>query len=145
MTSKYDPLKRHLLQSGGEPIHISFSDIEQLIGYHLPTAARTNDSWWLDRSPNKHRAHAKAWLDMGRQIISVDRVGEMVTFTSVRDRKEPILLEDVAFPVEKIALLERALHIGVPDPIREALERLPQTAFRSRSEFVVAVERMASG
>jgi hypothetical protein len=144
LTSKYDPLRRHLMQTGSEPTQMTFSDIEQVIGLPLPMSARTSDSWWLDRAPNKHRAHAKAWLDASRQIGSVDRVNETVIFTPIKERKESVLLEAVVFPIDKSALLERARQIDVPVPVREALERLRDGTYQSRSDFVLAVEALVS-
>jgi Protein of unknown function (DUF2795) len=144
LTSKYDPLKQFLAQTGPEPTEMSFSDIEQVIGLPLPMSARTNDSWWLDRAPNKHRAHAKAWLDARRQIASVDRVGEIVVFTPIKEHRESGLLEAVVFPIDKSDLLERARQIDVPVPVREALERLRDGTYNSRSDFVLAVEEMVS-
>jgi hypothetical protein len=144
LTSKYDPLKQFLAQTGPEPTEMSFSDIEQVIGLPLPMSARTNDSWWLDRAPNKHRAHAKAWLDARRQIASVDRVGEIVVFTPIKEHRESGLLEAVVFPIDKSDLLERARQMDVPVPVREALERLRDGTYYSRSDFVLAVEEMVS-
>jgi hypothetical protein len=144
LTSKYDPLRQHLVQMGRAPTQMSFSDIERIIGLPLPTSARTNDSWWLDKAPNKHRAHAKAWLDANLQIGSVDRVGEIVIFTPIKEHKEAVLLEAVVFPIDKSALLERARQADVPVTVREALERLRDGTYYSRSDFVLAVEAMVS-
>ena len=129
---------------GSEPTQMSFSDIEEVIGLPLPMSARTNDAWWLDREPNKHRAHAKAWLDAGRQIGSVDRAIETVTFTPIKEHRESVLLEAVVFPIDKSALLEHAREVEVPVPVREALERLRDGTYHSRSDFVLAVEAMVS-
>src|ERR1700733_1402780 len=131
LTSKYDPLRQYLVQMGPEPTQMSFSDIEQVIGLPLPMSARTSDSWWLDRAPNKHRAHAKAWLDARRQIASVDRASEIVIFTPIKEHRESVLLEAVVFPIEKSALLERARQMDVPLPVREALERLRDGTYDS--------------
>jgi hypothetical protein len=144
MTSKYDPLKQHLMQDDRERIQMSFSDIERIIALPLPTSARTYDAWWLDKSPNKHRAHAKAWLDAGRGVGCVDRIGEVVEFTSVRERKEPRLLDTVVFPTDRAELLECAVRNDVPETIREAIGRLPDGTYYSRSDFVAAVESIDS-
>jgi hypothetical protein len=144
MTSKYDPLKQHLIQVDRGRLQMSFADIEQIIGLPLPASARSFDAWWLDKFPNKHRAHAKAWLDAGRGVDCVDRIGEVVEFTSVRERKEPRLLDAVVFPTDKAELLECALRNDVPETIREAIGRLPDGTYYSRSDFVAAVESIAS-
>lgn len=129
---------------GSEPTQMSFDDIERVIGLPLPSAARTRDSWWLDKAPDKHRAHAKAWLDARRQIGSLDREREIVTFTAMREHREVALLEAVVFPIDKSALLERARQVDVPATVREALERLRDGTYHSRSEFVLAVEELVS-
>jgi hypothetical protein len=123
---------------------MSFADIERVIGLPLPTSARTSDSWWFDKEPNKHRAHAKAWLDARREIGSVDRASELVIFTPIKEHKEVVLLESVVFPIDKSALLEVARRTDVPVTVREALERLRDGTYYSRSDFVLAVEAMVS-
>jgi hypothetical protein len=67
-----------------------------------------------------------------------------VIFTPIKEHRESVLLEAVVFPIDKSALLERARQIDVPLPVREALERLRDGTYDSRSDFVLAVEAMVS-
>jgi hypothetical protein len=67
-----------------------------------------------------------------------------VIFTPIREHEETVLLKTVEFPIDKAALIERARQMEVPVPVREALERLRDGTYHSRSDFVVAVEEMVS-
>jgi hypothetical protein len=56
----------------------------------------------------------------------------------------PRLLEAVTYPTDKTALLERAIELGLPSAIQEAIRRFPMQSFRSRDELVAAVEEISS-
>ena len=83
MTSKYDPLKKDLLDSPRGPIKMSFFEIERILGFSLPKSARTYNAWWLDRSAGTTHSQARAWLNAGRLIQNVYRNAAVVTFTPI--------------------------------------------------------------
>jgi hypothetical protein len=56
----------------------------------------------------------------------------------------PRLLESVTYPTNTAALLERAIELGLPSAIQEAIRRFPTQSFRSRDELVAAVENISS-
>jgi hypothetical protein len=56
----------------------------------------------------------------------------------------PHLLESVTYPTDRTALLERAVELGLPSAIQEAIRRFPMQSFRSRDELVAAVEKISS-
>jgi hypothetical protein len=56
----------------------------------------------------------------------------------------PRLFESVTYPTDKTALLERAIELGLPSAIQEAIRRFPMQSFDSRDELVAAVEEMSS-
>jgi len=56
----------------------------------------------------------------------------------------PRLLESVTYPTDRAALLERAMELGLPSAIQEAIRRFPMQSFRSRDELVAAVEKISS-
>ena len=53
---------------------------------------------------------------------------------------EPRLLESTDYPIDKNELLKRAREMNVPDAVREAVLRLRSGTFRSRGNFLAAVE-----
>ena len=78
--SKYDPLLDCLARSS-QPAEMSFADISELIGGLPPTAYRRLQ-WWSNNS-NGH-VQARAWLDVGRRVESVDFSNLRVRFSSVQ-------------------------------------------------------------
>ena len=82
MASKYDPLKKYLLEADRGPITMAFVEIENVLGFPLPKSARAYDAWWLDKSAGTTHSHAFAWLGGGRQVRRVDRAAALVTFTA---------------------------------------------------------------
>jgi hypothetical protein len=56
----------------------------------------------------------------------------------------PRLLESVSYPTDSAQLLERAIELGLPSAIQEAIRRFPMQSFRSRAELVAAVEEISS-
>lgn len=83
MASKYDALKQHLLDADRGPLTMSFSEVEDVLGFPLPKSARAGDGWWLDRSSSAAHSHAFAWLAAGRRVGLVDRAAAQVTFDAV--------------------------------------------------------------
>lgn len=63
---KYDPLRKHLDDSGDEKVILSFAEIEKIIGNILPPSASTQNSWWenVNGKSNGH-SQAKAWQNAG--------------------------------------------------------------------------------
>jgi len=58
-------------------LKLQFSQIEELIGKDLPTAAHKNLEWWTKNSSS----HAKAWQTIGWNIKDVNLKEKTVTFT----------------------------------------------------------------
>lgn len=75
--SKYNPLKKFLQSSNENVIQLSFSQIEDILGFTLPDSARIHDAWWRA----KDHTQAKAWLDSGYKVKLLRRKQEVVSFT----------------------------------------------------------------
>jgi hypothetical protein len=82
VASKYDPLKQYLIECGPGPITMAFFEVEDVLGFPLPKAARAYDAWWLDTSSGTSHAHAFAWLAANRHVERVDRAAATVAFTA---------------------------------------------------------------
>ena len=82
---KYDPLFRHLCTTdSADAVELTFDEIEQLVG-PLPAAAARRE-WWTNDHVTRP-AHARAWLDAGRQVETVDRRARQVRFSAARWRR----------------------------------------------------------
>ncbi|WP_420643812.1 helix-turn-helix transcriptional regulator [Candidatus Leptofilum sp.] len=80
--SKYFPLYSHLQQAAGQPVTLTFSQIEQLLRTNLPRSARGRAGWWSNRS--KGAVQASAWMDAGYHVQSVDLAAETVHFAKAK-------------------------------------------------------------
>ena len=86
--SKYAPLAKFLLKlaSRQERLIIHFSEIEEIIGDHLPAAAREHRSWWANDSTT--HVQSRQWLKVNWRVVSINMADEKVTFARARDREQ---------------------------------------------------------
>ena len=80
--SKYYPLFAHLQQAGGDPVALTFAQIEGLLGTSLPGSARSRAGWWSNRSLGA--VQAAAWMDAGYHVVEVDLTAETVRFARAK-------------------------------------------------------------
>ena len=78
-SSRYDPLRRYLTGRSEPVVHLSFADIERIIGGPLPASARRHRPWWANERSGSH-VHASAWMGAGRRTANVDLNGGTVDF-----------------------------------------------------------------
>jgi hypothetical protein len=83
--AKYDPLFEFLCRAADEPIELGFEQIEALVG-PLPPSARVRSTWWANEAGDG-RVQARAWLNAGREVESVDRDACRVRFSAARWRR----------------------------------------------------------
>lgn len=75
--SKYQPFTEYLQSSGREIIHMSFRDIEQIIGSKLPDCSVTYSEIFWNNS-NQH--YALHWLHAGYLVSEYDLLRQYVVF-----------------------------------------------------------------
>jgi hypothetical protein len=75
--SKYQPLADHLAAYSGNVWPATFSEIEAVLGFPLPKAARGQSAWWSNES---HASHTRAWTGPGWIVGDVDRQAETLIF-----------------------------------------------------------------
>ena len=81
LRGKYAPLHRYLQGREESPWHVSFRQIEALLGQPLPISASTYPAWWAnDRT---HR-QAFAWIAAGWMAEGLDLPNETIVFRRVR-------------------------------------------------------------
>ncbi len=74
---KYGPLRDHLSGTTGTRVRMTFTAVEDLVG-RLPESAYRHRAWWGN---NGGTAEARAWLDAGWRVESVNQVAGEVVFT----------------------------------------------------------------
>jgi hypothetical protein len=84
--SKYEPLFRHLCTAPDDALEMTFEQIERLVG-PLPRAASLRREWWSNDRTDRSGGQARAWLDAGRQVESIDRSARRVSFSAARWRR----------------------------------------------------------
>jgi hypothetical protein len=78
-SSRYDPLRRYLAERMEPVVHLSFAEIERIIGGSLPASARRHRPWWANERAGSH-VHAAAWMGVGRRTTNVDLNADTVDF-----------------------------------------------------------------
>jgi len=78
--SKYAPLQMRLMEvSHSEGYEtLSFVEIEQIIGDKLPPSAHNHREWWSNHAGS--HVQARAWLEAGWEVESVDQAAQTVRF-----------------------------------------------------------------
>lgn len=75
--TKYQTLSDHLAARAGDEWPASFSELESLLGFSLPKAARTGRAWWTN---DPAKSHSRAWAAHGWEVGDVDHAAERVVF-----------------------------------------------------------------
>jgi len=114
---KYGPLREHLLGTAGTRVRMTFTAVEDMVG-RLPDSAYRHRAWWGN---NDGTAEARAWLDAGWRVESVDQAAGEVVFTRAADGPPRSDARPAASrpgcvdPQVSVNLAARAKAIG-PDP-----------------------------
>lgn len=108
--SKYDPLSARLAAHPADQWEASFSELESVLGFPLPKAARVGRGWWTDASGGSHR---RAWTLHGWTVGEVDHPGERVVF-----RRDAAALDEVPAPAPPKAAEPAATRTRVTSNVR---------------------------
>ena len=82
--SKYLNLTLHLAKEDAGSWAATFGEVEEVLGFPLPSSARQYPAWWA----NQGRAQSMAWESAGWHTTAVDLERQTVTFVYVGDRAE---------------------------------------------------------
>jgi hypothetical protein len=80
---KYGPLREYLSGAAGARVRMTFAEVEDLVG-RLPESAYRHRAWWGNNDGN---VEARAWLDAGWRVDSVNQAAGEVVFTRAADGK----------------------------------------------------------
>jgi hypothetical protein len=75
--SKYELLSEHLAGAAGDEWRPTFSELEAVLGFPLPKAARAGRAWWAN---DPEKSHSRAWAAQGWEVGDVDHAAERVVF-----------------------------------------------------------------
>ena len=75
--SKYEPLSAHLAGAADDEWRTTFSELEAVLGFPLPKAARAGRAWWAN---DPEKSHSGAWAAQGWEVGDVDHAAERVVF-----------------------------------------------------------------
>lgn len=76
-SKKYRRLTDVLNQALGEPVKLSFSDIENEIGFKLPASAREHRAFWANTTTH---SIALSWLSADYKTVEVNLENETIVF-----------------------------------------------------------------
>ena len=76
---KYEPLLHYLTANHGQGVTLRLTEIERIIGDHLPPSAHRYDEWWWNGLAGSGR-QCHAWLEAGYRCEALDRSAGVVTF-----------------------------------------------------------------
>ena len=74
---KYQKLHTHLSGLITQEWRASFSEIESVVGFKLPPAARRHRAWWEN---DIGHPHGRAWLTAGWKTAEVNMAAETLAF-----------------------------------------------------------------
>ena len=77
--SKYHALRDFLLQSKKERLDMSFSEIEEILGFPLPKSAYEYSAWWANEAEGQH-VQKQGWMDAGYETSDLKLMQKQVTF-----------------------------------------------------------------
>ena len=66
---KYSPLGEYLVKQPEVSIALTFQEIEQILGFHLPHSAYNHRAWWAN---SRSHPQAYSWLNVGWKVNKVD-------------------------------------------------------------------------
>lgn len=75
---KYEPLRQFLSALEAPSLHLTFRDIEAMIGSELPKSALIHRAWWSNTEIG--HSHAQSWLGAGWQTAAIDLAERKVAF-----------------------------------------------------------------
>lgn len=121
---KYEPLSTHLGATRLNEWSTTFAEVEQILGFPLPSSARKHREWWSNQAGAGH-SQARGWQDAGWQVWKVDLEGEKAIFRR-RETNSPRARVWLSERVEDL-LDQASTYLGTTDReeiVKQALKAL---------------------
>jgi hypothetical protein len=68
--AEYRPLHKYLVDRFADIVVLRFDEIEDLLGFVLPQAARVQPDWWATRDAASATAQSHAWTEANRSATA---------------------------------------------------------------------------
>lgn len=78
--SKYKPFAEYLQNVNENSLHFTFADVERILGFSLPPAARKYPAWWANSRTKDSHTWAHLWIKTGWECDKYSLSAEWVTF-----------------------------------------------------------------
>ena len=108
-SGKYKRLFMRLVNSNEDKLRMIFEDVEEILGFRLPTSARLYSAWWANEEPGGRHTQALAWTAAGWKTSDVDVDTETLVFVRKnsihRPRTDRSKIDLEAFHVHHAELL----------------------------------------
>jgi hypothetical protein len=85
--SKYEPLRVYLEGRRFDEVPMTFTEIEQILGFKLPEKSQRHRAWWSNNESNS--VMTKAWLAAGYRTERVDMAGRRLVFKRTSGERNP--------------------------------------------------------
>ncbi|MDP1913687.1 hypothetical protein [Brevundimonas sp.] len=102
--SKYEPLTQFLSAQRAQEVPMSFTEIERVLGFRLPTKASGIRAWWSNNPSNN--VMTKAWLAAGFITERVDMGSRRLVFRKAGASVAPSMVSS-AQSARSIGFLDR--------------------------------------
>ena len=113
---KYQRLYAHLCDLPTQEWRTAFSEIEGILGFSLPNAARDFRPWWANQKDVSSRAQALAWTAAGWETAEVDMIAETLLFRRRKsEASERFRSLDEIWPVHPTAVWPEGLSLRRED------------------------------
>lgn len=76
-SKKYRRLAAKFEEAGGKPIRLSFTEIEEIIGFPLPVSARQHRAYWANTTTH---SISLCWMNAGYKVVEANLTGEYIIF-----------------------------------------------------------------
>lgn len=76
-SKKYRKLTQLLTESQGNPVSLTFAQIEDIVGFSLPASAKEHRAFWANTTTH---SIALSWLSVGYKTVDVNLENETVVF-----------------------------------------------------------------
>ena len=108
---KYQRLYTYLCRLRAAEWRATFSEIESILGFPLPTSARLHRPWWANQGGGSGHSQALAWSAAGWETAEVYMVSETLLLRWQRMKTMPPRTLDVVWPVHRAGAWPQGLSL----------------------------------
>jgi hypothetical protein len=69
MPAEFRTLYKYLHDRYADTVVLTFAEMEDLLGFALPDAARVEGAWWTNADPDAPSPHSLSWMEANRTAI----------------------------------------------------------------------------